>query len=286
MLTRLTTGLAAALLFGGAANAQTRFDDVHPVFRARCADCHGSQGNGGFDIAAGDIATAYADSQLPSYFAPGQTKGFASLVRIQNGDMPLGAGCSGDPALDAGIPACVTAQEQALLQAWILDGQLGPQPETGSPYCFGDGSGTACPCGNAGAADGGCASSVSFGGGKLTAAGVSSVSADTLVLRARRLPNSSALFFQGTQRAAGGAGLTFGDGLRCATGSVLRLGTKTSSAGAAQFPEFGDAAVSLRGAVPAAGGPRHYQVWYRNAAAFCRPETFNLTNGVSVTWTP
>jgi hypothetical protein len=36
----------------------------------------------------------------------------------------------------------------------------------------------------------------------------------------------------------------------------------------------------------AAPGDRYYQVWYRNAAAFCGPDTFNLTNGLRVTWTP
>jgi hypothetical protein len=29
---------------------------------------------------------------------------------------------------------------------------------------------------------------------------------------------------------------------------------------------------------------RRYQVWYRNAAAFCTPDTYNLTNGFEVTW--
>ena len=42
---------------------------------------------------------------------------------------------------------------------------------------------------------------------------------------------------------------------------------------------------SERSAVPA-GAVRHYQVWYRNAAAFCNPSTFNLTNEVSVIWAP
>jgi hypothetical protein len=27
-------------------------------------------------------------------------------------------------------------------------------------------------------------------------------------------------------------------------------------------------------------------VWYRNAASFCTVDTFNLSNGVSVTWVP
>jgi hypothetical protein len=42
----------------------------------------------------------------------------------------------------------------------------------------------------------------------------------------------------------------------------------------------------VRGSVPAGGGVRTYQAWYRNAAAFCSAATFNLTNAVEVTWTP
>ena len=40
------------------------------------------------------------------------------------------------------------------------------------------------------------------------------------------MPSSSALYFQGTMELAGGLGTAFGDGLRCAGGSVIRLGTK------------------------------------------------------------
>jgi hypothetical protein len=36
----------------------------------------------------------------------------------------------------------------------------------------------------------------------------------------------------------------------------------------------------------AAGDVRHDQVWYRKAAASCTPDPFNLTNGVTVIWTP
>jgi hypothetical protein len=95
------------------------------------------------------------------------------------------------------------------------------------------------------------------------------------------MPNSSALYFQGTAQSA----THFGDGLRCAAGSIIRIGTKTNTAGASSYPGLGEAPVSVRGAVPA-GAVRHYQVWYRNAAAFCTPSPFNLTNGISVTWTP
>jgi hypothetical protein len=46
-----------------------------------------------------------------------------------------------------------------------------------------------------------------------------------------------------------------------------------------------DQSVSQRGQVQQPGS-RYYQAWYRNAAAYCSPGTFNLTNGLDVTWTP
>jgi hypothetical protein len=157
---------------------------------------------------------------------------------------------------------------------------------TGSPICFGDGSGTACPCGNNSAvgAEEGCLNSFAQGG-KLVASGSSSVSADTLALQGSQMPNSSALYFQGTSTISGGAGVVFGDGLRCAGGSVTRLGTKANSGGASQYPAAGDPAVSVRGNC-APGDVRTYQVWYRNAAVFCTAATFNLTNGLTITWNP
>jgi hypothetical protein len=154
-------------------------------------------------------------------------------------------------------------------------------------YCPGDGTGTACPCGNSGAAGNGCANSVNANGGSLGATGTASIAADTLVLNGAGMPNGSALYFQGTVRVAGGAGGTFGDGLRCAGGSVIRLNAPiTNVAGMSQYPGVGDPSISVRGS-DAAGDVRDYQCWYRSAdPMFCTPSTFNLTNGVEVTWLP
>jgi hypothetical protein len=162
----------------------------------------------------------------------------------------------------------------------------GLDPSSGSAFCFGDGSGTACPCGNASPAGGGAGCLNSLGtGGRLAAVGVASISADTFVLQGSGMPNSSALYFQGTSQQSGGLGAAFGDGLRCAGGTVIRLGTKANAGGASQYPAAGDTGISVRGA-NVAGNVRTYQCWYRNAAAFCQPETFNLTNGWQATWTP
>jgi hypothetical protein len=156
---------------------------------------------------------------------------------------------------------------------------------SGTVYCSGDGSGTACPCGNAGAPGNGCASSVDALGAHLGATGAASIASDTFVLVGSNMPNSSALYFQGTSQTAGGAGSVFGDGLRCASGSVIRLGTKTNAGGSSSYPAAGDAPVSVKG-VNSAGAVRDYQIWYRNAAAFCTIATFNLSNGLQVTWAP
>ncbi len=157
----------------------------------------------------------------------------------------------------------------------------GPPP---SPYCFGDGTGTACPCGP-GAADSGCPNSVDADGGRLDSGGTPSTTVDTFRLIGTGMPNSSALYLQGATRAAGGAGIVFGDGLRCVGGAIIRLGTKGNANGASRYPEAGDLPVSVRGLVTVPGN-RTYHVWYRNAATFCSAATFNLTNGLEMTWIP
>jgi hypothetical protein len=160
------------------------------------------------------------------------------------------------------------------------------EPSTGSPFCPGDGNGTPCPCGNNSPVGGnaGCLNSLGSGG-LLTASGLPSITSDTFILHGSGMPGSSALYFQGTVQDGAGAGVIFGDGLRCASGTIIRLGTKTNAAGSSQYPVIGDAPISVRGA-DAAGNVRTYQCWYRNAAAFCQPETFNLTNGWQATWLP
>ncbi|MCY2960179.1 MAG: hypothetical protein NTY35_08435 [Planctomycetota bacterium] len=151
-------------------------------------------------------------------------------------------------------------------------------------FCFGTG-GTACPCGNSGTAGNGCANSINANGANLAASGSPSITSDTLTLSGSGMPNSSALYFQGTTQANGGLGTVFGDGLRCAAGSIIRLGTKTNAGGGSQYPSAGDLSVSVRGS-NAPGNVRTYQVWYRNASAFCTGDTFNLSNGLQATWQP
>ncbi len=162
----------------------------------------------------------------------------------------------------------------------------GPPPSPFTAFCAGDGTGTPCPCSNSGLPGNGCANSLSPGGANLSGAGTVSISADTAVLTVNNMPNSSALYFQGTAQVGGGAGATFGDGKRCAGGSVVRLGLKTNASGTSSIPTGADLPLHVKGNV-VAGNIRTYQCWYRNAdVAFCPPATFNLTNGVTTTWVP
>ncbi len=153
-------------------------------------------------------------------------------------------------------------------------------------FCAGDGSGTACPCGNDSASglSAGCLNS--FGNaGRLAFAGTASIAGDTFHLVGSGMPDGSALYFQGTTEANGGAGAVFGDGLRCAGGTIVRMAMKVNASGGSQYPIGADVPISVRG-FDSAGDVRTYQCWYRNAAAFCTSDTFNLTNGVETTWQP
>ncbi|MDP6410259.1 MAG: thrombospondin type 3 repeat-containing protein [Planctomycetota bacterium] len=156
----------------------------------------------------------------------------------------------------------------------------GPAPATAS--CFGDGGGTVCPCQNNGGAGEGCANS-SGAGARIEGFGHPSVGADSLVLAvAGAIAQQPGLFFVGDTTLAGGAGVTFGDGLRCCGGSVLRLQvTFPDGAGstASNLPIAGATGVQ-------AGDKRCYQYWYRNPNGSPCGAGFNLTNALEVIWQP
>ncbi len=170
--------------------------------------------------------------------------------------------------------------------AWYRFTVIDPPPPVTS-VCSGDGTATPCPCGNAGGAGRGCANSINAAGALLAASGLASVSSDSFVIAGSGMPVSSALYFQGTSLLAGGNGQVFGDGLRCAGGAVQRLETKTNFGGGSQYPGAGDPPISVRGMLPAIGGARLYQVWYRNSdPGFCTAALYNLTNAIAATWIP
>jgi hypothetical protein len=155
--------------------------------------------------------------------------------------------------------------------------------------CPGDTTLAACPCGNNGAFGHGCENSASTGGALLSASGTTFP--DTLVLTSSgELPNSLSIFLQGNTLAP--TVISFGDGLRCAGGMLLRLYVKGASAGTAQAPQAGDPSISARSA--SLGDPiqqgtyRYYQTYYRDPSmSFCPAgSTFNVSNGIRAVWGP
>src|SRR5262249_53337582 len=106
---------------------------------------------------------------------------------------------------------------------------------------------------------------------------------DSVVLHVSDMPSGAPLlYFQGT---SGSVVVTFGDGILCTTGSLIRLRTKINVGGASKFPEPGEPSLSSTGGVtPGSGVTRYYQAYHRDAAPYCTASTFNLSNGIALTW--
>lgn len=151
-------------------------------------------------------------------------------------------------------------------------------------YCFGDGSGTACPCANP-SASGACAGCVNSSASGATArpSGSASVAADDFGIElAGALFNQPALLFAGDAAISGGDGAVFGDGLRCAGVNVVRLGVSApDGAGAASYGP------GLVGTAGWSAGEEHFlQVWYRDPTGAPCGTGFNLTNGIELVVAP
>jgi hypothetical protein len=145
-----------------------------------------------------------------------------------------------------------------------------------SPFCF-------CAVGICGNADpnAGCANSTGSGA-RLEGFNSSSVALDDLTLRCTQLPIAQwGLVFRGSAMVGP---LPFGDGYRCAGGTIRRLGVQNSGF----FGEFnygpGIVAASTATTVPIlAGSTWNFQAWYRNTAGPCL-NGFNLSNALAVTF--
>jgi hypothetical protein len=170
------------------------------------------------------------------------------------------------------------------LQALEIEGQpLG----TGTPVCFGDGSGAPCGCGNevAGTA-GGCQNGLGATG-VLTASGTASVTADTMSLTCTGVRAQPGLFFQGDNTIGGGSGSTFGDGIRCCGQNVVRIQVVVPSAPEPATAQMTETATTNGPAGTVQPGDKKcYQYWYRDPALSPCGSNFNLSNAVSITWQP
>ena len=159
----------------------------------------------------------------------------------------------------------------------------------------GSGPTIGCPCSNpATGANRGCNNSSATGGASITGSGSNSLSSPTLAFTtAGEKPTATSIVLQGT--VGNTTGLVFGQGVRCAAGTLKRLYVKTASGGSILAPNLGggDANIPTRSAAVgdpiSAGQSRWYMVYYRDpivlggCSAFA---TFNGTNTAQVLWQP
>jgi hypothetical protein len=97
------------------------------------------------------------------------------------------------------------------------------------------------------------------------------------------------MLLQGTQLVQ--AGLTFGQGLRCTSGTLIRLFAAHATGGAVSMPGPGNPSVSARSAAlgdPIAQGThRYYGIYYRDPTVLggCPAmSTLNISQQLDVLW--
>jgi len=152
----------------------------------------------------------------------------------------------------------------------------------GTVFCGADGVSVLCPCGNQGSSETGCANGGGLGA-HLRGFGEISVSSDSFVLSAVNLISSQpGLYFQGNNQINSGAGVQFGDGLRCAGGGVIRLQVRFADSSGWSATTTAIA----QGGVVNAGDTKRYQLWYRDPQSTVCGTGFNLSNGYEVVWQP
>ncbi|MBL8857249.1 MAG: CHRD domain-containing protein [Planctomycetes bacterium] len=256
----------------------------------------------GFFAMAGNAAGDYVVGGLTS--APSSVNGVIvmnnSIVLLREGD-PVdvnGNGLFDDDAYynTFGNDDCVLLEDGSLYFTATLKNGAGTAFAQGvflrrannfqSSFCYGDGAGTACPCGNVSIVGqtAGCVNSFGLAG-RLDSSGLASVSGDSLVLTGTQVPNGPGLYFQGTGSFGGGNGIPFGDGLLCAGGTIIRMGVVFAAGNTSSYPGGTTPGPINVVGFNAAGDSRTYQLWYRDGdPGFCTVSTFNLTNAVRVVW--
>ena len=138
----------------------------------------------------------------------------------------------------------------------------------------------------------GCENSSATGGASLDGGGEASLANDTAVFTTfGERPTAPSILAQGT--ALIGAGVSFGQGLRCAGGALKRMYVHIASGGSITAPSGLDLPISLRSAALAdplsPGSKRYYFVYYRDPLVVggCPASAgFNATDTLQLAWRP
>lgn len=190
-------------------------------------------------------------------------------VTVSNGTIRVEVAQSG------GNPSSLNA-----IQVVVVDD--GPGGTDVTPFCFGDGSGTACLCSN-GSVGAGCANSQT-NGAVLTASGNPEFANDTFGLSVSGIPGAKAgLCVKGSSLVNGGFGNLVGDGLLCTTPQLRSQVIVSTGAGNVNMNDWRSQTFSFSGAANF-GASTYYQWWYRDPGFLCSGQGFNFSNALSVTW--
>ncbi len=227
------------------------------------------------DLPTDDVAVDIGPGQYNQSFDTGGAFWASGACNVHNTKLSEITGPAGNWELR--VYDWYASADDGSFTGWTLNGN---GAGSGGGFCYGDGTGSICPCGNLAAPGRGCQNSTGAGA-VLAAAGNPSVIGDTLALKALHCPSQRiGLFFQGERKLGGGSGWLFGDGLRCVGGPVIRLQTvQTDGAGTAvtTVPLANAGGISP-------GDTVYYQFWYQDPVGSQCATQFNTTNAVARTW--
>ncbi len=217
-----------------------------------------------FDAATGDYVTKHqaGDGQAAD--------AFGVSLGIDGDNLLVGATGDDDQGLNAG--------------AVYIFRVTGPTEHTGKPFCLGDGSGTACPCGTSAGPGAGCLNGSGVGA-TLTASGNASVIFDSFQVAITGVPSGNlGILLQGNKGVNLGLGIPVGDGLLCTSGNSVRSQVEMETGGLVTFSNFqgqpfGDFSYQ-------SGATTNYQCWYRDVPGTCSGSGFNFSNAWAVKWLP
>jgi hypothetical protein len=238
----------------------------------------------GRPIAPGDLLipppTGFGPGLPPGIIVPGETLGLRTARAGSVEEDELDGGGTGELCYDCNGNGIEDAVDIAVGSSADVNGN-GVPDECESSYVKACAcpSSTPPPCGNDDP-NAGCDNSTGVGA-LLTPVGTTSVSTDDLVLNATQLPNPATGIWLRSDTNAAPAPLK--DGLLCLGGTILRFGTGgpgATSKGPGMVAQAGGTSSPML-----AGATWHFQYYYRNVIGPCG-QGANLTDMVSVTWTP
>ncbi len=227
----------------------------------------------GFSAPSGIYEYDSTGAQI-NFYDPGNS-GLRGVALLDNGDIIY---TTGSGVFTYNIASGLSTQTHAGVSGRFIT-RVGGNISSGMAYCFGDGSGATCPCGNVGGAGEGCSNSAGVGS-TLTGSGNASLSNDTLQMDVVGVPGAKpGLIIRGNNQIANLAG----DGLLCAGGGSMRSQVQVTVAGATSFTDFNGGPF---GTVANIGTPTNFQFWYRDPQSGPCGTGFNFSNGWTVTYTP